>query len=114
MHELSVTQNIIDITLQHSKGQTITDIFLVIGELSSFLDDSIQFYWNILSSGTKAEGARLHFKRIPTEMLCNQCANHFHPTPDNYLCPLCSSSKVTVINGNEFFIESIEVISELG
>jgi hydrogenase nickel incorporation protein HypA/HybF len=66
MHELSVTQSILEIALRHShEGHRITDLYLVIGQLSSMIDESVQFYWNIISEGTGAQGAMLHFRRVP-------------------------------------------------
>ncbi len=111
MHELAITENILDITLKHANGQKVTDLNLVIGQLSSVIDDSVQFYWDIISKGTLAEGAKLHFKRIPTELACRDCQNRFTPEPDNYVCPSCGSNRVMVVAGEEFFLESIEVFS---
>jgi len=109
MHELAITENILDITLKHANGQKVTDLYLVIGQLSSIIDDSVQFYWDTISKGTLAEGAELHFKRIPTELLCRDCQTHFSPGPDNYACPKCGSNRVMIVAGEEFYLESIEV-----
>jgi hydrogenase nickel incorporation protein HypA/HybF len=40
----------------------------VIGRLASIVDDSIQFYWDMISEGTICQGAKLHFKRVPAEL----------------------------------------------
>ena len=112
MHELSVTESILEITLRHAapaKAKRITDLYLVIGQLSTIIDDSVQFYWDILAKDTVAEGARLHFKRIPAELLCQQCNHHYFPHTENLLCPICEGTNVRVLAGQEFFLESIEV-----
>jgi hydrogenase nickel incorporation protein HypA/HybF len=111
MHELAITENILDIALKHARGQRITDIHLVIGQLSSIVDDSVQFYWDMINQGTSAEGSRLHFKRITTELKCRDCEQHFAPTSDNLSCPNCGSLRVDLIAGTEFFVEAIEVTS---
>ena len=49
MHELPVAQSILDIAIRNgtqANARRVTDIFLVIGELSSLVDESIQFYWD--------------------------------------------------------------------
>ena len=72
MHELAVTQSILDISLRHAKeagAKQITGINLVIGEFASIVDNSVQFYWDLLAEGTLAQGAQLHFERIDGEML---------------------------------------------
>jgi hydrogenase nickel incorporation protein HypA/HybF len=109
MHELAITENILDIVLKHAKGQPVTDIHIVVGQLSSIVDDSVQFYWDSVGQGTIAEGAKLHFRRIPVELQCRDCENRYAPTQDNYTCPKCGSLRVLVIAGEEFYIEAIEV-----
>jgi hydrogenase nickel incorporation protein HypA/HybF len=114
MHELMVTESIRDIALRHAKeaGATrITDLFLVIGELSSIVDDSVQFYWDFVAEGTMAEGATLHFRRIPAEMVCQACGHTYSPR-QTLPCPKCESSNVRVRAGEEFFLEAIEVAGE--
>jgi hydrogenase nickel incorporation protein HypA/HybF len=112
MHELPVTQSLLDIALRHA-GQAgarrVTDLFIVVGELSSMIDDSVQFYWDILSRGTMAEGARLHFKRIPAEMQCMVCAQIYRPGRDDFACPACGSVGAKIIAGEELFLDAIDV-----
>ncbi|MCA9957781.1 MAG: hydrogenase maturation nickel metallochaperone HypA, partial [Anaerolineales bacterium] len=51
MHELPITENILKIANEHatqSGAARVTDLYLVIGQLSSIVDDSIQFYWDII------------------------------------------------------------------
>jgi len=58
MHELAVTEGLLEICLRHAeeaRAKRVTDLYLVIGELSSIVDDSIQFYWEMISLDTLAE-----------------------------------------------------------
>jgi len=109
MHELAVTQSLVNIALRHATGARVTDLYLVVGQLSSMIDDSVQFYWDILSQGTAAEGAQLHFRRVPAEMQCFVCHHHFVMPSDTFACPSCGSAQVSVVAGDEFYLESIEV-----
>jgi hydrogenase nickel incorporation protein HypA/HybF len=111
MHELSITQSILEIALRHAQragGPRITDIYLVIGRLSSVVDDSVQFYWDLISEDSLAEGAELHFRRIPAELRCRQCGRGFSPD-EGLTCPGCGSSRIRVAAGDEFYVESIGV-----
>ena len=112
MHELPVTENILSIALRHAEGagaKRITALYLTIGQLSSIVDDSIQFYWDIVSEGTPAQGARLHFKRIPARLACLDCGQEYAPDGRELACPACQGTKIKVVAGEEFFLESIEV-----
>lgn len=112
MHELPVAENILEITLRHAKqadAVRVTDLYLVIGQLSSIIDDSLQFYWDIISKDTIAEGAELHFRRIPTQLTCRNCEHQFTPGDNDFACPNCQSSKISITAGEEFFLESINI-----
>ena len=76
MHELSVTQSILEISLRHRNkpnAKRVTDIYLLLGQLSYVVDHSVQFYWDMIAKDTIAEGATLHFKRVLAEFLCSDC-----------------------------------------
>lgn len=112
MHELAVTQSILEISMRAAEAKNaahITDIYLKIGQWSSIVDDSVQFYWDMISEGTLAQGAMLHFERIPTQLLCLDCAHIYQPTNSDFKCPQCGSLRVHVKQGDEFQVEAIEV-----
>jgi hydrogenase nickel incorporation protein HypA/HybF len=113
MHELPVTQSILDIALKHAQkadAKRITDLHIVMGELSKLVDESIQFYWDIIAKDTIAEGAKLHFRIVPTEFQCMACFEKYHPEDtDQFKCPNCGSVGVKIIAGEEFSLEAIDV-----
>ncbi|MBI3161504.1 MAG: hydrogenase maturation nickel metallochaperone HypA [Chloroflexi bacterium] len=112
MHELSVTQSILDIALRHAQGVgagRVMGINLVIGEFASIVDDSVQFYWDTLANGTIAQHAQLRFTRIPGEMTCANCRYSFHPSDVDFACPKCGSGFVQITKGDEFRVDSIDV-----
>jgi hydrogenase nickel incorporation protein HypA/HybF len=112
MHELAVTQSILDISLRHAEqanAKKIISINLVIGEFASLIDDSVQFYWDVLAAETIAKGAQLHFERIVGEMTCTNCQHSFHPEDIDFTCPNCQSVFVQITKGDEFRVDSIDV-----
>jgi len=112
MHELSVTQGVLEIVLRHAQqagAQRITHINLVIGDLTSIVDDSVQFYFDFISRDTIAEGAQLVFRRVPATFRCRDCGNTFVSKERDFICPQCGGMGVEVVAGNEFRVESIEV-----
>jgi len=112
MHELSVTENILDISLRYARennAKKINDIYLVIGDLSTIVDDSVQFYWNIISDNTIAKDACLHFKRIPAKLRCQECTTEYLLSESEFSCPHCNSHNVQIIAGDEFYLEAIDI-----
>lgn len=112
MHELSVTQSVLEIACKHAEkaqAKAVTDIYLVIGRLSSIVDESVQFYWDFVSKGTLCEHAQLHFQRKPAVLVCQQCNQEYTLDDDLTPCPHCGSANVRVLSGDEFNLESIEI-----
>lgn len=110
MHELAVTQGIISVALEAAGDRKITHISLVVGALSSIIDDSVQFYFDVLSKDTLAEGAQLQFRREPATATCQTCQHSYpvEPPLDSH-CPQCGNPTLAVTGGQAFFVESIEV-----
>ncbi|MAU13353.1 MAG: hydrogenase maturation nickel metallochaperone HypA [Anaerolineaceae bacterium] len=112
MHELPVTESILTIALRYAEREhatSISDLYLVIGDLSSIVDESVQFYWDIISRDTIAEGATLHFERTPMQMVCFDCGKTYRPEPGTLSCPGCGSTIVQVAGGEDFRLEAITV-----
>ncbi len=113
MHELSVTQGILNIAVEAAHGAgspRITAIDLLVGELTGFVTDSIQFYFDLLSKGTVAEGALLRVRRESASATCAACGHVFHPEiPLLPACSACGSGGVRLAGGRELRVESIEV-----
>ena len=112
MHELSITQSVLNIVTEHAEraaAQKVTTINLVLGELTGFVDDSIQFYFDMLSPGTLAEGAKLAIQRVPARIRCRACGAEFALGDSNWLCPTCGAVGGEVLDGRQFQVESIEV-----
>ena len=112
MHELAITQAMIELVTQHAEranAERVGRINLVVGELSGFVDECVQFYFDQLSQGTIVEHARLSFKRIPTTGRCRDCGKEFEIQELDWTCPYCQGNNIQLIGGNELYVESIEV-----
>ncbi len=109
MHELTITKNIVDIALEAAKERKVKEITIVLGELSSVVEDSIRFCFGLVAEGTTAEGAVLAFVKVPALVRCGNCSHQFGLDEGDWTCPACGSSGAEIIHGREFYIESIEV-----
>jgi hydrogenase nickel incorporation protein HypA/HybF len=112
MHELAVTESIVEIVSRHAEqagARPVRRIHLLLGELSSIVDDSVQFYFDFVAQGTLAEGAELVFRRVPVVLACRACHGRWQPAHPDWTCPTCQSQQARVVQGREFSVESIEV-----
>jgi hydrogenase nickel incorporation protein HypA/HybF len=113
MHELPVTESILKIAndaAREAGAQRITVVHLLVGDLSGVVDDSIQFYFDILSKDTAAEGAVLRIQRVPGQATCLDCGSGWTVAPPlSPVCPGCGGPRVRVSGGRELRVESIEV-----
>ena len=112
MYELAVTESLLDIVCRHAeqaKATRILRINLVIGGLSSIVDDSVQFCFDYLSQETIDEGAQLAFDRLPVTLRCGLCRRQWQPTTADWTCPVCGAAKARVVAAREFHVDSIGV-----
>ena len=112
MHELYATQAILEKALQkagEAKAKRITTVHLVVGEISTYTEDSVQFYWDDLSKGTLAEGAILQFRLVKTEAQCMSCFTKYNPKDGEIICPSCGGVGAKIIAGEEFYMEALDV-----
>jgi hydrogenase nickel incorporation protein HypA/HybF len=111
MHELPVVIDIVKVVGEEAEKRNIkkvSKINLVIGELSSIMDESVQMYFEIISENTACEGAILKFEHIPATLKCVECQNEF-PHEKSFDCPKCGGDSVLVKGtGREFYIKSFD------
>ena len=114
MHEIATTRPIVESATRSATecgGQQLTDLYLVLRELSPCVDDAAQFYWDMLSRDTVCAGSRLHFTRLPTRLQCQSCQTEFGLSEGNLtLCPHCGRGRVTILSGQEFYLDSLEIV----
>jgi hydrogenase nickel incorporation protein HypA/HybF len=114
MHELPVTKSILEIVLRHAGAQWVTRVLtidLAIGALSDLEAEWLQTYFDRLSKGTVAEGAKLRVHRSPLTFRCTPCLKEFTATRedlDTARCPDCGSRDGSIVGGTGYTVESME------
>ncbi len=112
MHELSVTQSLVNIANAEGEkvnAKRVTKIKMVLGAFSGLVPACIQEYFDLLSEGCICEKAKLEFTRIPAIIECEKCGKKTELTHFRLVCGGCGSRHVKLIQGREFYIESLEV-----
>jgi Zn finger protein HypA/HybF involved in hydrogenase expression len=110
MHEFYRTQNLLDLALKQSNSKRIKRVTLLIGPFSDEREDTIRFYWKDLAKGSPGEGAELWFNHAPIETKCFDCGGIVSPDEeDGSLCKFCFSRHLSLLDGEDVRIESIEL-----
>ena len=90
MHELPITESILEIAVRHGQqanAARVKDLYLVIGQLSSIVDDSIQFYWDIISKDTICEGATFILNAFRLNCFVMDCGHTYGYEHELIACP---------------------------
>ena len=108
MHELSITQSLIEAVLDRTGDRTVTAVNLKVGPLSGVLPDAMRFCFDVASAGTPLAGARLMIDEPRGRARCRNCGEEFELADLILLCP-CGSADVEVLSGRELMLMSVEV-----
>ncbi len=107
MHELAITEGVVDAVTERLPDARITCVRLEIGALSGVVADSVRFCFDLVTEGTNLEGARLEISEIAARCRCLECGRDFEPDGPIAICP-CGSAGVEVLAGQELKIASVQ------
>ena len=108
MHELAITESIVDAIVEKIGDGPVAAVRLEIGRLSGVVADSIRFCFGIVADGTGLEGARLDIDEPPGRAYCRDCRREFALDDPIMLCD-CGSADLDILAGRELRIVSVEV-----
>lgn len=112
MHELSLSRAVISTALKHAEGRQVAGVSLRVGRLRQVVPETLRFYFAFAARGTQCDGAQLEIEVVDVRLRCNACADIWDIEIPDFRCRACAGSDVSVIAGDEFQIESIEVEEE--
>lgn len=112
MHELGLTQSIVELAVEHAhreNASAIRSITVEIGALSGVLADAMEFAFDVCSKGTLAEGARLEIVHVAGRGRCLECGREAEMTSLTYTCPHCASLALETLQGTEMKFTEMEI-----
>jgi hydrogenase nickel incorporation protein HypA/HybF len=108
VHELAITESVVEAVTGRLPEARITCVNLEIGALSGVVADSVRFCFDLVAEGTNVQGARLEISEPPGRCQCRICGSQFEADGPIALCP-CGSVEVTIVSGQELRITSVQV-----
>jgi hydrogenase nickel incorporation protein HypA/HybF len=106
MHELSITQSVVDAVTEWTGSAAVVSVRLRVGRLSGVVPDAMRFCFELVTAGTPLEGAVLEIERPDGRGSCRTCGAEF-PLPDPALLCHCGSADVAVLAGRELAVASV-------
>jgi hydrogenase nickel incorporation protein HypA/HybF len=108
VHELSITQSVVDTVAERLGGQRVERVTVVVGKLSGVVPDAMMFCFDLCTTGTPLEGARLEIVEVPGEGRCRTCGADVELEDFIALCP-CGSADLAITGGEQLTIKDVEV-----
>lgn len=110
MHEFSICQQIIKQVEQAvEEGDEVTQIQLLIGELTAVDTQALTFWFEIAAKNTCAAKARLTIELVPATAKCLQCYAEFALSQRLSRCGTCNSYRYQLLSGDELKLKQLEV-----
>jgi hydrogenase nickel incorporation protein HypA/HybF len=108
MHELSITQGVIEGVCDAVPEGRVIRVTLEIGRLSGVVPDSVRFCFDLCAQGTRLEGAALEIVEVPGRARCESCRAELDVEELVAICP-CGNPFLQVLRGQELRIKTVEV-----
>lgn len=111
MHEAGIAQEILDVLNETASRHgllKVSGVRLRIGAMRQIVPEALQFAFDALGRGTIAAGARITIEEVAVRCRCRSCDSEFAVVDYDFFCPVCNGIEVTVIEGRELFIDSVE------
>jgi len=109
MHELSLTQSIVEVCGERAAGARVRCVTLEIGRLTCVLPDALRFCYDVCTAGTGLEGSALEIIEVRGRARCRACGAEV--ALDDLLTPCaCGSHDLQCLAGEELRIKEMELM----
>jgi hydrogenase nickel incorporation protein HypA/HybF len=109
VHELAITQSVVDAVLEKTGDRRVTTVRVRVGRLAGVVPEAMRFCFDLVAAGTPLEGACLEIEQPPGGAHCRACGHDFELRDLILLCQ-CGSADVEVTTGRELQVSSVEVV----
>ena len=111
MHEFALCRSIAATVLDHAAGRRVELVTLRIGHLRQVVPETLVHAWELAADDPVLAGSRVDVVHVPVTVRCRACGVSSTLEVPVLQCDACLSTDVEVTSGEEFFIESIDVVT---
>jgi len=111
MHEASIVSGLMQILLDQAAKHGVEHVSRVtvkVGKLRSVEPRALIGCFEMFAEGTIADGAQLIVESVPIRGHCVDCGAESEITGFVFRCARCQGRKITLISGEELYIDSFE------
>lgn len=111
MHELALSQSIVDAVLQRARQEgmhSVTRVVLEVGTAAGVERDALRFCFDAVTRATPAQGAALAIETVALRGRCRACGLEFEPAGLIAPCPGCGTYAPIFTAGRELRVKSFE------
>ncbi|MDR3518185.1 MAG: hydrogenase maturation nickel metallochaperone HypA [Azospirillaceae bacterium] len=112
MHEATIIESLMSILVRQARTHGVDHIQRVrlkVGALKAVEPQALRGCFEIFAEGTVAEGAELAIETVAARVLCRTCGVESLIQRFRFRCSQCDGDDLSVVGGEELYIESIEV-----
>jgi hydrogenase nickel incorporation protein HypA/HybF len=112
MHEMSLTEGVLQILQDSAKSQgfkRVKTVWLEIGELAGVEVEAMRFCFGVVMQGTLADQARLEIIIVPGQAWCAKCEKSVAVQQRFDVCPDCGSYPLQITGGDQMRVKELEV-----
>lgn len=112
MHEYSIVQALIDqceTLAVTNKATLITKVVVKIGQYSGVEPHLLETAFETFKDHTVCENAEFIMNIQPLVIVCSDCQSTSVLDQPHYVCPICESLDIRVIEGEDMILMSLEM-----
>ena len=108
MHELAITQSIVEACCERAGDARVTRVLVEVGRLSGVSVEALRFCYDVCVAGTALDGSQLAIVEIAGRAHCRRCGSE--SAVDHYLALCaCGSADLEFESGDELRVKHMEV-----
>ena len=115
MHETAIVQGLMGIIEEQAAkhgAARVSRVNVKVGRLRAVEPRQLVACFEVFAEGTIADGALLAIEEMPVRARCRSCGSEFEVANYRFACGACGAGDVEVTQGQELYIESIEVTDD--
>ncbi len=109
MHELSIAEAVVAIVERHAGARIVRKVELKVGHLRQVVPSALEFAFELLSEGTRLEGAELAIEEVPALGRCRACGAESTLEWFPLQCRACGGLDLELLAGEELLVDALEL-----